>query len=224
MQSSIDEIRIVRSCKGANGWKRNGKSLEVGLDVVSNDERLEDFVSKLMTSHRDRRAVEPFEAEMYKYIRYRVWDGVAVARGRVFGGGVASPKIKSAIDFCRTVRRDYGKNDYNGQLVRYGARNQVVPYAKISRNREGKVFSMLSMAEELDSSAILHYFKEKDRAISQQVLPGGIVSASNFVSLMSNAVGYNLFPVLAREGWNVYKFAATVKMRRLPEATFFGER
>lgn len=224
VQSSIDEIRIVKSCKGATGWKRNGKSLEVGLDVVSDDERLEDFVSKLMTSHRDRRAIEPFEAEMYKYIRYRVWDGVAVARGRVFSGGVSKSKIKRAIDFCRAVKREHGRNDYNGQLVRYGARNQVVPYAKISRNREGKVFLMLSMAEELDASAILHYFKEKDRAIAQHTLPGGAVSASDFAALMSNAVGYDLFPMLAGEGWSVDKFATNVKVRRLPEATFFGER
>ena len=221
VQSSIDTIRIVKSCGSESGWGRNGKLLEVGLDVVADDARLEDLVSNFMTSHRDRRAVEPFEKEMYRYIRYRVWDGIATARGRTFGGGHQS-EIKASIDFCRTVRRKYGRNDYNGQLLRYGSRRQVVPRDKISRNREGKVFWILHIAESIEKTAILRYFMLKDQAVAKRKL-NLVLSASDFAALMSNAVGRDLFHVLSNDGWNVDSFLTNVKVRRMPKAELFGE-
>ena len=219
----MNVIRIVKSCNGREGWKKNGKTLEIGLDFVEADEKLEFLVASFMTSYRDGRATEPFASEMYRYIQYRVWEGVLTARRKVFQAKVPRTKINGAIEFCKATRRQYGPNDYNGQRRVYGSVRNVVPRDRIPRNREGNVFMILSMAESLNSSAIKRYFMEKKRVLGQGAL-GGVASASDFTAMLSNAVGYNLFPLLSRNGWNVDKFAAKVKMRRLAEPQIFGDR
>ena len=222
VQSSVDIIRLVKSCENRDGWSRDGKTLEVGLAVLSNDEKLESLVSNFMTSYRDRRAVEPFEKEFYKYIRYKVWDGIAVARERVFNGGVLNAQIEKPLAFRMSVIRKYGRNDYNGQLKRYGALRQVVPPNMVSRNREGQVFWLLNTAESFKKDALRLYFMEKEQAIKQRKLPHAI-SASDFVALMSNAIGRDLFPLLADCGWNLNSFTANVKVRFVPKAELFGD-
>ena len=223
VQNSVNVIRIVQSCSGREGWKKNGKTLEIGLDLIEADEKLDFLVASFMSSYRDGRATEPFAGEIYRYIQYRVWEGVLAARRKVFQAKVPRAKINGAIEFCKATRRQYGPNDYNGQRRVYGSVRNVVPRDRISRNREGNVFMILSIAESLDSSAIKRYFIEKRRALGQGAL-GGSASANDFAAMLSNAVGYNLFPLLSRNGWNVDRFAAKVKVRRLVEPQIFGDR
>jgi len=223
VQNSVNVIRIVKSCSGRDGWKKNGKTLEIALGFIEADEKLDFLVSSFMTSYRDARAQEPFAAEIYRYIQYRVWEGVLTARQKVFQANVPRTKIDGAIEFCKATRRQYGPNDYNGQRRLYGSVRHVVPRDKVLRNREGNVFMILSIAESLNSSAIKRYFMEKRRVLGQGAL-GSSASASDFIAMLSNAVGCNLFPLLSRNGWNVDRFAAKVKVRRLAEPELFGER
>ena len=222
VQNSVDVVRIVKSCNGAGGWKHEGKTFEIGLGLLRDGYQLAYHVTCFMMPRRDGRAKEPFANEIYRYIEYRVWEGVLTARRKFFAYKSPRTDINEAIEFCKATRRQYGPNDYNGQRRVYGSVRNVVPRDKIRKNRVGNVFMVLDIAESLNKSAIKRYFIEKRRALNQGAL-GSSVSASDFAAMLSNAVGYNLFPLLSRKGWNVDKHAAKVKLRRLLEPQIFGD-
>jgi len=224
VQNAIDRISLVEKCAEKTGWKRDGKSIEIGCEVVRSDERVEKLVAAFMTSgwkrSGDRSTFfnDEYCGYIFRYVTHRVRDMIARGRGR----GRGWPYIMELIKYADDTAVRYGMCGPDGTRERNGAMVQCIPYDELPAYREGKVFFVLHSAEGISEAAIRDYFNIRNSEYSKWNMTNGKMSDSDFAGVLSKAVGKDLFGAMSQEGWkSVKRDLSRVKVDRLEKVSGF---
>lgn len=141
-------------------------------------------------------------------------------------GKVRHPSLVSVYDagFDEPTGLYYLVMDYmpDGKRERNGVMVQCIPYDELPAYREGKVFFVLHSAERINEAAIRDYFRVRNSEYVKWNMTDGKMSDSDFVGVLSKAVGKDIFVAMAQEGWKgVKRGLSRVKVDRLEKVSGF---